>query len=235
MDSITLENFISFCDDMQIAQEGFKEIGDYVKKVGQRLIQKINELINRITIKARSSNGKCYVPKNIYEYYKNQINYFDSSKMNAVINANNPDHIENEQYKQMIIESQNRIKKYEEDIRKCKEEIEQLKKSKDGKSVGERVSKEIKIKQSKKGIENEYRDFDYEQNAYNKNTIHIYTDYDFKKNLVVIQSSKLINMLKEESKGVMKAIKNNNKFALQVYRYRYETVLLLVQNLFNPF
>ena len=25
MDSITLENFISFCDDMQIANEGFKD------------------------------------------------------------------------------------------------------------------------------------------------------------------------------------------------------------------
>ena len=47
MDSITLENFISFCDDMQIAQEGFfSNIKEVIKK-------KLLKIINHIQTKMK--------------------------------------------------------------------------------------------------------------------------------------------------------------------------------------
>ena len=52
MDSITLENFISFCDDMQIAQEGFKDTKIYtILKKGWTIIK---EAINKLLLKIRA-------------------------------------------------------------------------------------------------------------------------------------------------------------------------------------
>ena len=49
MDSITLENFISFCDDMQIANEGFKDTKIYtILKKGWTIIK---EAINKLLLK----------------------------------------------------------------------------------------------------------------------------------------------------------------------------------------
>ena len=76
MDSITLENFISFCDDMQIANEGFKDTKlftllekgwEFIKNAITRFLLKISTFI----IKKRSKGDKVVVSEDFFKEFYN--------------------------------------------------------------------------------------------------------------------------------------------------------------------
>ena len=70
MSDVVLESFINFCDDMQIAEEGF---GDKIKDAAKIILQKIKTLINKIVLYTKSRGGKLSIPSDIYENYQEFI------------------------------------------------------------------------------------------------------------------------------------------------------------------
>lgn len=70
MSDVVLESFIDFCDNMQIAEEGF---GDKIKNAAKIILQKIKTLINKIVVYTKSRGGKLSIPSDIYKNYQTFI------------------------------------------------------------------------------------------------------------------------------------------------------------------
>ena len=68
MDSITLENFISFCDDMQIANEGFKLSFSDIKERFIELLQALYDKI-RLFLAKITKNREVTVNKDFFKLY----------------------------------------------------------------------------------------------------------------------------------------------------------------------
>lgn len=237
MNEYTLEAFIGFCDDMMIAEEG--NIIESVKRIGQRLLQKINELIQRITVRVRSSNGKCYVPKDIYDCYTKMITHLTKYQKRFTKRDNDRDDSINE-INQALKEISELMQPYRDEIDSLKKEMKEAEDNGiDGSWRQEYIdenNKELdKYRRKKTSIHKHDYVKEFERDIQTSKTVNMYENYDLKKNFVVIPSSVLISELKTESKFVMNAIKENDPDVIKYYRYRYETVLYLVQNLFKPF
>ena len=110
MDSITLENFINYCDEMQIAEEGFKDnkFFSIIEKGWTMIKNAVKHLFAKIStflIKVRSKGDKILVNNTFYNKYTNleinikHMNDMDSTKKREI--SARIDELLKESYKSM--------------------------------------------------------------------------------------------------------------------------------------